>query len=76
VRTVFFVAYTAMAIWLLVSAVLRVLLLLAHGNPLDPLPFVSAGLGLLGLLALWALGAARRNEAGRRGPLPRDPGEE
>ena len=50
VRFLFFVVYCVMALWMVVSAVLRVLLSLSSGVPLDVLPAITGGLGLLALL--------------------------
>lgn len=44
--------YVLMSVWLLVSAALRISIQLSSGLPLDPLPFISGGLGLLGLILL------------------------
>ncbi len=53
VKAVLAVVYVAMAVWLIGAAVLRIVLLLDEGDTLDPLPFISGGLGLLALLALF-----------------------
>jgi hypothetical protein len=52
VRPVFFAVYAVMAGWLLLAAVLRILLLLRSGAALDPLPFISGGMGLAALIVL------------------------
>jgi len=52
VRILFFVMYCVMALWLVVAAVLRVLLSLSGGVPLDVLPAITGGLGLFALLAV------------------------
>jgi len=52
VRILFFVMYCVMAFWLVVAAVLRVLLSLSGGVPLDVLPAITGGLGLFALLAV------------------------
>jgi hypothetical protein len=52
VRLVLVVAYIVMAVWLLVAAGLRIALLLAAGLAMDPLPFISGGIGLLALIVL------------------------
>jgi len=44
--------YVIMAVWLLLAAVARIALQVAGGLDLDPLPFITGGIGLLGLLAL------------------------
>lgn len=49
-RFVFFVFYCVMALWLLVAAVLRVMLSLQAGVPLDVLPAITGALGLLALV--------------------------
>ena len=64
------VIYVAMAVWLLIAAVLRIVLLLASGSDLDPLPFVSGALGLLGLLAL--LPAIEERRERRANPVAPD----
>jgi hypothetical protein len=51
-RTVFIFAYVAMALWLMISAGARIAIQLAGGLDLDALPFVSGGLGLIGLVLL------------------------
>lgn len=45
----FFVVYSVMAAWLVVAAVLRIVLSLRSGIPLDVLPAITGGLGLLAL---------------------------
>ena len=47
-----YVVYVVMAIWLLIAAAARIAIQLAGGQELDPLPFISGGIGLLGLLLL------------------------
>ncbi|RIX30477.1 hypothetical protein D1781_03345 [Amnibacterium setariae] len=44
--------YVLMSVWLLVSAALRIDIQLSSGLPLDPLPFISGGIGLLALVLL------------------------
>jgi hypothetical protein len=51
-RPVILLTYVVMALWLLVAAVLRVLLSAANRVPVDGLPVVTGGLGLLALLIL------------------------
>lgn len=51
-RTLFFVMYCVMALWLVAAAVLRVLLSLSGGVPLDVLPAITGGLGLFALVAV------------------------
>ena len=53
-RSLILITYVVMAGWLLISAALRVMLLLGNHLPLDPLPFISGG------IALVALSTARR----------------
>lgn len=65
-RPVFFAVYSVMAVWLLISAFLRVVLLLGNGLPLDPIPFISGGLAVAGLLLLLLHRALRRTP--RPGP--------
>jgi hypothetical protein len=56
-RAVTLIAYVVLAMWSIVSSLLRVLILLGSGAALDPLPFVGSALGVL---ALVGLAAARR----------------
>lgn len=66
-RTVLVVAYIAMAVWLLLAAAIRVVLLLQAGNGLDPLPFISGSLAAIALLGILPAGVARvRRERARR----------
>ena len=51
VRSVF-VMYSVMAVWSVVAAVLRFLLSLRSGVPLDVLPAITGSLGVLALLAI------------------------
>jgi len=51
-RTVFVIVYVAMALWLMISAAARVAIQLGSGLDLDALPFISGGLGLVGLVLL------------------------
>jgi hypothetical protein len=51
-RTVLVVMYVAMAAWLLLAAGGRIVLQLSGGFDLDPLPFISGGIGALGLIAM------------------------
>jgi drug/metabolite transporter (DMT)-like permease len=73
-RTVLVVAYVAMAAWLLLAAVIRVVLLLHAGNGLDPLPFVSGALAGVALLGVLPMGVAhlRRSRAQRRADARRN----
>ena len=67
-KRLLFVAYTLMAVWLLIAAARRITLQIADGLPLDWSPFVSGGIGAVSLLLLlpaiddWA---ARRAREGR-----------
>jgi hypothetical protein len=77
VRTLFFVMYCVMALWLVVAAVLRVLLSLSGGIPLDVLPAITGGLGLFALLAVVPRTVRRirdrpRPPTGRMIPVPLD----
>jgi hypothetical protein len=69
VRHVFFLVYAVMAVWLVVASVLRVVLSLRGGVPIDVLPAVTGGLGLVALLLLIPR-AVRRVRAGRRAGPP------
>lgn len=51
-RVLFFLMYCVMALWLLVAAVVRVLLSLSSGIPVDVLPAITGGLGLFALLVV------------------------
>ncbi len=64
-RHVFFVVYAVMAVWLVIASILRVVLSLRSGVPIDVLPAVTGGLGLVALLLLIPR-AVRRVRAGRR----------
>ena len=63
VRPVILTAYVVMALWLLLVSVLRLALSAGSGAPADGLPFVTGGLGLLGLVIL--LPAVVRSVRGR-----------
>jgi hypothetical protein len=52
VQFLFFAVYCVMALWMLVAAVLRVLLSMRSGVPIDVLTAITGGLGLLALLAV------------------------
>ena len=52
VKTVFVIVYVSMALWLMISAAARVAIQLASGQDLDALPFISGGIGLIGLVLL------------------------
>jgi hypothetical protein len=52
VRTAIVFVYVVMTLWLMISAVARIAIQLAAGQDLDPLPFISGGLGLVGLILL------------------------
>ncbi|WP_375386827.1 hypothetical protein [uncultured Amnibacterium sp.] len=58
------IAYWVMAVWLIVAAIIRFVLLTSEHLPLDPLPFVS---GALGLAAIGGLVAHQRIDARRDG---------
>jgi hypothetical protein len=49
VRLVLFVMYCVMASWMLVAAVLRVMLSVNDGVPIDALPAITGGIGLFAL---------------------------
>lgn len=49
--------YVVMAVWLIVAATGRVLLQVTGTLPLDPLPFISAALGITALILLFVLPA-------------------
>lgn len=66
-RAVVLLIYVVMGVWLLLAAGLRIALQLGQGLDLDPLPFVSGGLGLLALLAL-APASAEWRRRGRSDP--------
>ena len=51
-RPVILTMYVVMALWLLVVSVLRLVLSLGAGVPVDGLPFVTGGLGLFALVML------------------------
>jgi hypothetical protein len=51
-RPVILTAYVVMALWLFVVSVLRLVLSIGSGVPVDGLPFVTGGLGLLALVIL------------------------
>jgi hypothetical protein len=67
VRLVLFVMYCVMASWMLVAAVLRVMLSVNNGVPIDALPAITGGIGLfaLGSTVPRVIGRVRH----RRGPL-------
>jgi hypothetical protein len=69
-RSVFFVMYTLMALWMLAAAVLRVVLSLRNGVALDALPAITGGIGLVALLLLGGR-AARRVRRRAEAPAPR-----
>jgi len=78
VRFLFFGMYCLMALWMLVAAVLRVLLSLGSGVPLDVLPAITGGLGLFALLAVVPRVIRRirdrpRPPTGRMVAVPPDP---
>jgi hypothetical protein len=52
VRTILVVVYILMSLWLMIAAVTRIALQLAAGQDLDALPFISGGIGLVGLVLL------------------------
>jgi hypothetical protein len=51
VKAVTSLIYLIMAAWLLISAGLRIVLLLRSGSDLDALPFISGSLGLIALVS-------------------------
>lgn len=69
-RPVILTTYVVMALWLLVAAVLRLVLSLRSGVPVDGLPFVTGALGLLALVILIpaAARALLARAARRNGP--------
>jgi hypothetical protein len=60
VRTALSVVYVAMAFWLLIAAAGRIALLLAAGQDLDALPFISGGIGLVAIVLLLSAWEDRR----------------
>jgi uncharacterized membrane protein HdeD (DUF308 family) len=62
-RAVTSLIYLVMAAWLLISAGLRIVLLLRSGSELDALPFISGTLGLLAL-ATFLIGDDKRHARG------------
>ena len=68
-RSVFYVMYTLMALWMLAAAVLRVVLSLRSGVAIDVLPAITGGIGLFALLVLAGRGLRRlRERRSTRGP--------
>jgi hypothetical protein len=63
-RPVVLTAYVVMALWLFLVSVLRLALSAGSGTPVDGLPFVTGGLGLVALVILAP--AAIRIVRGRR----------
>ena len=63
-RTVFVLAYIVMALLLMVTAVARIAIQLANGLDLDALPFISGGIGLVGLVLLLPAYEDRRHHHG------------
>lgn len=51
-RHLFFLVYALMALWLVAASILRVVLSLQAGVPLDPLPAITGALGLVALVML------------------------
>lgn len=51
-KPVLLVVYATMALWMIAVAMLRVALSLANGVPIDALPAITGGIGLLALLIL------------------------
>jgi len=51
-RSVLVVVYVVMACWLLIASGARIAIQLGAGQDLDALPFISGGLGLVGLVLL------------------------
>ena len=73
VRSVFFVMYTVMALWMLIAAVLRVVLSLRSGVGIDVLPAVTGGIGLVALLILGGRALYRlRRRSAEREPVSRE----
>jgi uncharacterized membrane protein len=68
VRHVFFIVYAVMGVWLVLASVLRVVLSLRSGVPIDVLPAVTGGLGLVALLLLVPRAIRRIRRARRSGP--------
>lgn len=74
-RSVFFVMYTLMALWMLIAAVLRVVLSLRSGVALDMLPAITGSIGLFALLILAGRGLRRlRRRSPRREPVSHETG--
>jgi hypothetical protein len=70
-RPVILTMYVVMALWLFVVSVLRLVLSAGSGVPVDGLPFVTGGLGLLALLLLIPAGIrAVLSRLARRGGRP------
>jgi hypothetical protein len=70
-RPVILTMYVVMALWLFLVSVLRLALSAGSGVPVDGLPFVTGGLGLLALLILIPAGIrAVLTRTGRRGARP------
>jgi hypothetical protein len=70
-RPVILTMYVVMALWLFVVSVLRLVLSAGSGVPVDGLPFVTGGLGLLALLILIPAGIrAVLSRLARRGARP------
>jgi hypothetical protein len=70
-RPVILTMYVVMALWLFVVSVLRLVLSAGSGVPVDGLPFVTGGLGLLALLILIPAGIrAVLSRTARRGARP------
>jgi hypothetical protein len=51
-RSLLLVVYVLMAFWLLIAAGARIAIQLGAGQDLDALPFISGGIGLVGLVLL------------------------
>ena len=70
-RVLLFAVYLVMASWLLLSALLRVALSLLDGVPLDVLPALTGGLGLIAFAALTPRAIARVRARARSGAAAR-----
>jgi hypothetical protein len=60
-RTAMIVVYVAMAMWLVLAAFARIVIQLAAGQDLDPLPFVGGAIGLVALVLLLPAWEDRRS---------------
>jgi hypothetical protein len=72
VRSLILVVYVVMGAWLIISAVGRLVLQLLNEQPVDALPFITGGLGVVALgLVLPLHLARRRRERARPADRPR-----